>query len=189
MRTPIKQLHADCLYSMPVNFDWSKQDGWDCYEAVRCEKCRQVVVGDLGGMHRELATAEGKGTKCRGYVPYAEGPMMNYYYPMGVPEFYRAHSTIWDAAKLLVDLPLCIVNFSEDDSIALALTGGGMDFSWEICEAFMLLGELPPLHFSRPPRMAGRGESARDEWILSGCRESIKVAKRWSERTLDVSHK
>lgn len=177
MRTPIKQLHADCLYSTPVNFDWSEGDGWNCYEAVRCEKCKQVVVldeGGLGGKHRELATAEDKGTACDGYVPYAEGPMMNYYYPM--PKFNQDHSTIWEAVKLLVDLPLCIVNFSEDDSVALALTGGGMDFSWEICEAFMLLGQLPPLHF-RLPQMSDRGESAKDKWIISGCRGSIKVAK------------
>ena len=51
-----------------------------------------------------------------------------------------------------------------------------MDLTWEICEAFMQLGELPPLHFCRPPAMAGRGKSTRDKWIIEGCKRQLKAA-------------
>jgi hypothetical protein len=38
----------------------------------------------------------------------------------------------------------------------LALTGGGMDLSWQICDAFVAAGYLPPFHFCRGlPTMAG----------------------------------
>ena len=60
-----------------------------------------------------------------------------------------------EAAKALVDLPLCIVYLIEEEAYFLALTGGGMDLTWQICEAYMRLGYLPPTHFSRLPRYAG----------------------------------
>ena len=97
--------------------------------------------------------------------------MMNYYYPIDLD---AERDDLEEAAKKLVDLPLCIVTFEDSDTIALALTGGGMDLSWEICEAYMLLGYLPPLHFCDLPGISGRGTSNRDKWIIAGCRRSAK---------------
>jgi hypothetical protein len=90
----------------------------------------------------------------------AEGPMMNYYYPL--PSLPGSE---YDAAYTIRDLPLCIVRNLENDTMptdyALALTGGGMDLSWEICEAFMRLGFLPPMAFADLPAIAGRGDKAK----------------------------
>jgi hypothetical protein len=77
-----------------------------------------------------------------------------------------------DAAKI-ADLPLCIVYREADSAYELALTGGGMDLSWQICEAYMRLGQLPPFHSAGLPAMCGRGSSERDKWVIAGCRESV----------------
>ena len=34
-----------------------------------------------------------------------------------------------------------------DWEAALAVSAGGMDLSWDVCEAYLLLGYLPPLNF------------------------------------------
>jgi hypothetical protein len=85
----------------------------------------------------------------------ADGPMMNYFYP--VSDYTPGDMNAW-AAKL-VDLPLCVVEIG--DERGLALTGGGMDLSWEIAEAYVRLGYYPPTWIDLPA-MSGRGESAKD---------------------------
>ncbi len=105
--------------------------------------------------------------------PYSWEPMMNYYYPL--PGEFDGE----DAAKI-DHLPLCIVHFLEDDSYALALTGGGMNLSWEICEAHMRLGYLPPTHF-RLPRMAGTPPNERNRWIIDGCIRSAEISAIWAK--------
>lgn len=59
------------------------------------------------------------------------------------------------------------------DACYLALTGCGMDMTWEIAETYINLGYFPPAHFSRLPEMADRGVSNRDRFIASACRESL----------------
>jgi hypothetical protein len=119
-----------------------------------------------------------------------DGPMMNYYYEL--PVFNQIES---EAAAKLDGLPLCLVEV--DDRYALALTGGGMDLSWEICEAFMRLGYLPPVSFCDLPAMCGRGTlssggeyggkelSERDAWIIEGCKRALALQKEHSTRRLD----
>ena len=99
--------------------------------------------------------------------------MMNYYYPLE-DEFDQ------DDAKKLLDLNLCLVYFEKQDFYALALTGGGMDLSWDIIEAHIRLGYYPPLHF-RPPRFAGMKQNERYESILDICVESRNIVKGWME--------
>ncbi len=96
-------------------------------------------------------------------------PMMNYAYPL--------ESSPPDDWKNLVNNCTCV---EIDGNYYLALTGGGMDFTWEICESYMALGYLPPSHFARRlPGMAGRGQSERDRWIAAGCRRSLEVHGNW----------
>jgi hypothetical protein len=96
--------------------------------------------------------------------------MMNYAYPLeslridmrgtllgdSVPDSIGAHgfpTTVHEAAHALRGLPLCIIERLDGEGYELALTGGGMDLSWEICEAFVRLGFLPPVHFCDLPDM------------------------------------
>jgi hypothetical protein len=78
---------------------------------------------------------------------------------------------------------LCVIKL-RDGQTGLALTGGGMDLSWEICEAFVKLGFYPPAHFARLPKMAGRGEDKHDRRIIAKCRESLKIKARWAKNEL-----
>ena len=99
---------------------------------------------------------------------------MNYWYPARIKDCEAA-------AKELAHLPLCIVEF-KDGTTGLALTGGGMDLSWEICSAFLSLGFYPPVHF-RLPAMCGRGLSEHDLLIAEACKESARIAAGWAQRT------
>lgn len=89
----------------------------------------------------------------------AEGPMMNYFWPV------HNRGNLEEMAVSIADLPLCVVEFEDSGEIGLALTGGGMDLSWEIAEAYIRLGYRPPVSLDLPG-MSGRGESEHDQDIV-----------------------
>lgn len=164
---PVKELSTYALDVEPKDYDWSEgyPDAWDFYERDECYQCGKVS-DETGSCRTEGCPNEDD------RLDSCEGPMMNYFYAL--PE----QPDIEEATLALVRLPLCIVSFDGpswhiEDDWALALTGGGMDLSWEICEAFMRLGYLPPVHFGRLPGMVGRGTSRRDRWIIAGCRRAL----------------
>jgi len=183
MRTAIKNLSGDAIDAEPINYDWRTGYGetWESHEATACQKCGKAVAGLGGETHSALDTE----SACDGYVGEASGPMMNYFYPL--PAEPRS---VQEAAEALVNLPLALIEMTGGDNgplsgkWGLALTGGGMDLSWEICEAFMLLGYVPPLHFAGLPRMAGRGDSPRDRWILAGAKCAARVSIKRAGWTL-----
>lgn len=74
----------------------------------------------------------------------AEGPMMNYFWPV------HNRGNLEEMAVSIADLPLCVVEFEDSGEIGLALTGGGMDLSWEIAEAYIRLGYRPPVSLDLP---------------------------------------
>lgn len=161
----ITDLSRGAIDSRPVDFDWSEGYGeaWEYRYATICENCGEKYVADTFYSTCYECDTEQEGN---------EGPMMNYWYPLPDP--------VDDDDLMKLDgLPLTyvVIDPSTDPKYGLALTGGGMDLSWEICEAFMALGYLPPLHFCNLPAMAGRGTSARDKAIIEACRQSIRTAK------------
>lgn len=177
---PVSGLWFGSHESKPRNYSWSEgyAETWEFYEA----KVRDEGRGD------ELPEDSDPDfqTNFDGSEGYTlEGPMMNYFYPM--PTY---HGDPREDCKKLARLPVCIIEFigedvDSDDRYALALTGGGMDLSWEICEAFMRLGYLPPVHFAgQLPQMCGRGTSALDRWIIAGCQRSLRGEKESVGRAL-----
>jgi hypothetical protein len=177
-RPRIKDLYCDCIGVEPITCDWREilgddMEGWRSYEAVDCDECGETLVLSVsngGDLHRNIDSD----SSCSGNIPECEGPMMNYWYPIDIKDCE-------EAARKLVCLPLCVVEFP-DGTTGLALTGGGMDLSWEICNAFMLLGQLPPVHFELPA-MCGRGVNERDRWVIAGVRKACQVmAKRMAWR-------
>jgi hypothetical protein len=102
-------------------------------------------------------------------------PLMNYIYPLG------SHFEVPDNVRnKLVNTTIVLI----DGEYFLALTGGGMDLSWEICESYIRLGFYPPVHFCRLPPMAGRGQTDRDKHIVSCCNESLRTIVRWYNQRL-----
>lgn len=77
---------------------------------------------------------------------YSDGPMMNYWYPLDVSSDFDPV----EAAAKIAHTNLCVVLVGDD--YGLALTGGGMDFSWEIALAFIRIGYYPPAWITDPPR-------------------------------------
>jgi len=174
-RTPVRDLWASYIDAISQERDWSEgyPEEWEYLEAARCEECGKIVCNVLGEQeHRELDDE----TDCLGYVN-AEGPMMNYAYPIRLNRVGTE-----EAQTALIDLPLCIVQ--TEDAEYMALTGGGMDLSWEICEGYMRLGYLPPVHFSRLPELAGKGLNNRTKWVLAGMRASLLIQKERATREL-----
>lgn len=172
-RAAIRTLACDAINATPINHaDWTVGlgDTWEPTEASRCETCNEAIVG-FGGERHDMADDTGE-CECKGHIGEQEGPMMSYWYPLAIDDTA-------EAARTIVDLPLCVVTVGGETG--LALTGGGMDLTWEICEAFMLLGRLPPMHFaSRLPQICGRGTSERDRWIAAGCIRSCTIAAQWA---------
>lgn len=207
---PIKSLYPGALSATSEDFDWGGPDGnyedftegrLRVHVADRCSQCGEIVH-DLGDredvQHSEIASdwprrnpddydddeeeddgEEDPGIHCDGYLSGGV-PMMNYRYPLPCRP-----SNLREAQEALIDLPLTIVEDTENDNWFLALTGGGMNLTWEICEAFMRLGYLPPTYYAADlPEMAGRGESRRDRWIMAGCRAALRQHVKFLQRDL-----
>lgn len=97
--------------------------------------------------------------------------MMNFFYPCEIDDCD-------DAAETIAHLPLCVIQF-RDGETGFALTGGGQDLSWEICEAYIAVGCCPPFHFcSDLPRLAGHKPKAE---VLAGVRRTIEVSRIWAD--------
>ena len=174
----IRSLYGDCIDARSVAVDWSALLGYDTddkamsIEAVKCEECGALLVlrGGGGGEKHRYVDSD---SECNGYVPHSNGPMMNYHYPVG-----RLDDAD-EAARKIAHLPLCLIAWPHG-GYSLALTGGGMDLSWEIAEAFMCLGQLPPVAFE-PPRMAGE-MSPRRRHVLAAYLKSCAVLASRAKR-------
>ena len=187
----IDRLNCDAVEMKPHTIDWQERlgedlEGWRAFEAFECDECgRTVVCSSLGECECRdmLPEVEEPGedgdppfeveNTCRGTMTL-EGPMMSYWYPVRIDDCE-------EAALKIAHLPLCVVEF-EDGETGLALTGGGMDLSWEIAEAFIVLGYWPPVHFCDLPKMSGRGKSEKDLAIISACEESCRILEGWTAR-------
>ena len=165
MAQTIENLSALNIGSQSTDYDWADNyNEWVCWEAGECDKCGKILGPVQSEMHHFEVDPE---SECEGYVN-CDGPMMNYYYP--------CEGISGDDAVKIAHLPLCIVEV--DGEIGLALTGGGMDLSWEICEAFICLGFLPPSYFCVLPRISGRGKSEKDQKTIQACIETLQILGR-----------
>ncbi|MFA6286010.1 MAG: hypothetical protein WC661_01400 [Opitutaceae bacterium] len=96
-------------------------------------------------------------------------PIYNRLYPVGerfvVPTDWRTRLNNMTVVRVL-------------ETPYLALTGCGMDFTWEICETYLNVGYYPPASLCRLPAMAGRGRDLRDQRIIGGCCASLESLVR-----------
>jgi len=113
-------------------------------------------------------------------------PMMNYRYPL--PDFEERKLSDSKIKKALNKAgAVTVVSDLDKEGYRggsfLALTGGGMDLSWDIVKGYINLGYTPPSHFCRHlPKMAGKILSEENKEAIAGCRRSLDVHKGWLER-------
>jgi len=101
-------------------------------------------------------------------------PMMNFFYPL--PEFERKHLSD-DKIKKALDAAgsVTLVHKVPEDEYGLALTGGGMDLSWDIVKGYIALGYLPPLHFCESlPHFGGMKLGPDEKLVIDACRLSAE---------------
>lgn len=100
-------------------------------------------------------------------------PMMNYRYR--VPEFKR-HMKEDKAIKESLDKAgsVTLIRDNTEEEYYLALTGGGMDLSWDICRGYINLGYLPPVHFCNLPNFASE---TYDKTVVDACRKSVDIMR------------
>ena len=111
-------------------------------------------------------------------------PMMNYYYELphyrGDPQDDQL--TLYQSSANIVLVRMMGID-DDEDTYALALSGGGMDLSWDICHAYILLGYAPPIEFCHLPDFAGQDNRKEPFWtILKACLRSTKAAEKRAER-------
>jgi hypothetical protein len=174
--TGVTGMRADAINVNPVYhvFDFDEDE---FYEAATCDTCGEVVENIRGEyQHHDQAN-----TECDGWLS-TSGPAMNYVYAL--PGWDPSSLIGVLSERLIAHLPLCIVRDAGrmgEHAYGLALTGGGMNFSWEICEAYMRLGYIPPVTFAQDLPEIGRGNSDVDQWIVKGAMESMRRAVEYHE--------
>jgi len=170
----VKTMWTGAIDSKPVNFDFN--EGYcETWEVIHPKLTEELAIekdynppDDLPEDPDERKEAIEEWLEdIQPEIRDSNLPAMNYYYPL--PASYGPE----DAAKITGCLT--IVNFTEENTYGLALVGGGQDLSWEICETFMELGYLPPLHFIDLPHMAGYTATKKRLWILAGAKQAVKT--------------
>lgn len=136
----------------------------------------------------------------RGYDEWSMtfDPVINFAWPITLPPGLDPK----EAATRIDRAAGCVTLVESEDwrgetVYYLALTGGGMDLSWNLCAAYAAAGNVPPLALLRDlPHMAGPGSygaTVRDEWaklVLAGQRraaeylrqEAARLDSDWSQR-------
>lgn len=148
-------------------------DGWNLAQLV--EHCE---ANDIDINEAEHEYSDALADACRELAednPDVWSPMMSYYYP--IPRYKG------DAGKDQVKLDQhcsCVLAEVNGETV-LALAGGGMDLSADICMAFCLLGYLPPLEYACASGFY-RGEGKRKPELIAACRRSWDVVKGWAEQ-------
>lgn len=179
-REPIKNLFRSATDAKPRHYTWRGEtcgERWEYWEADECQECGAVLVVRGEDKHCNVDPE----SPCEGYL-CSEGPMMNTFWPLPAVEDAE------EMAEALVGLPVCLVNIGvgpeDEDEWGLALTGGGMDLSWELAEAYMRCGYLPPLHMCSLPTFAGKRLDTLARWVLAGCKASCRQAGSEARQTL-----
>lgn len=189
-------MNHDTIDATPRRMNWAEgYDGdgfhagagtWHSWASQVCEN----DDSDTGKRCGAIVATGGTCGKCGKDNDSDASPAMNSFYPLGSYAMDKYNSTSpEDMALKLAYLPLCLVRINggehSEDEWGLALTGGGMDLSWEICAAYVALDFVPPAHFARNlPAFSGMRLTASKRRILSACRESLRCQRDWNARGL-----
>ena len=182
------------LAAVDVNsayFNFGEEFGvtWDevTLGLLQCESCPATFDDDA---HGEGDPHYHEGDPCP-ICPHTlqrpeVAPMMNYYYELpyyeGDPE--EDQLTLYQSSANVVLVRMLNIK-DNGDSYALALSGGGMDLSWDICHAYILLGYAPPLHFCDLPDFGQDNSQEPYNLILKACLQSAKFVAERATRKIE----
>lgn len=117
-------------------------------------------------------------------------PAMNYLYPIAEFKDSLEKWTPKQLKKTVDDAgAITLIRRLDNDEYYLALTGGGMDMSWDICAGYIALGYLPPFTFCEGlPEFAGaKYNDMKHRNVILACQRSITFVKNRAERaTKDI---
>ena len=162
-----------------VNFDFGEGFGvtWDevSLGLLQCNFCETTYIKDAFDEGEKCPDAHCASEYSSTLERPVIEPMMNYYYELpyyeGDPE--EDQLTLYQSSANVVLVRM--LNIEEDEnSFVLALSGGGMDLSWDICHAYILLGYAPPLHFCNLPDLGQDNRQEPYQLILKACLQSAK---------------
>lgn len=172
----ISDLSLAALDNQPIQTDWEaaardardEGDPW-FWDVAECGKCETPTVCNDG---------YGSCPKCESDVTCA-GPAMNTRWPLDERSL-TSNQSPEDVARKLDAGRVAICLAQVDDDYFLALTGGGMDLSWDIAYAYVLAGYVPPLRLNLP-RFAGMRLDAKHELAIGAMRYGYRV-RAWQTR-------
>lgn len=127
------------------------------------DDCREAVRDNIDGAREDWRESN--------------EPVMNYYYPV---DSINAE----EAEAIAQHTPLVAITLQPQGKTALVLSGGGMDFSWDIAFAHILAGYYPPSRIDLPS-MAGDRLDRKHRTIIAACRESHLILMNWLSRRLE----
>jgi hypothetical protein len=153
--TPVREEAQDFDWSDHPNFDSEGDESkiqWHFWEPIEGPDEQRLVYSsqdDAAMRFRKDGTPtsnqpyedEYDNSTSHGYC--AEGPMMNFYWPLT----HWLNTDPYEVAERLRHLNVCLVKIEDGGSDALwalALTGGGMDLSWSVAAGYIAAGFLPP---------------------------------------------
>jgi hypothetical protein len=170
-----ERLYYGQLYVKPVHYSWYDNiDKWRVIYPYTHEDFEEYCEDSWEGSKE---CEEKLGYYSFEVMEQDIHPVMNYAYMLD--EVYGMDS---EDARKIEGTPLILVEFEDTEQNALVLAGGGMDFSWEICEAFIKLGYYPPIYFCDLPKMASI-MSKRKEVIVKACLKSLEAVRIHLDRT------
>ena len=173
-----------------VNFDFGEGFGvtWDevSLGLLQCNFCETTYIKDAFDEGEKCPDAHCASEYSSTLERPVIEPMMNYYYELpyyeGDPE--EDQLTLYQSSANVVLVRM--LNIEEDEnSFVLALSGGGMDLSWDICHAYILLGYAPPLHFCDLPDFGQDNSQEPYNLILKACLQSAKFVAERATRKIE----
>ena len=174
----LHKLTFNFIHATSIQFDWSEGygDTWhimypDVFSMDDDE--RAAYIDDYGidvNDYSEATLIEHLQDEILNDPKYQ--PMMNYYTDMG-------NADVSDMVTLFADSCYTVIQF-DDESIGLALTGGGMDMRWSMAKAFVKAGFLPPGYICDLPHLAGHD----DALIIAACNEALVALANAHLRTV-----
>lgn len=172
-RVPVEDLLVG-MGDRSVDYDWSENaisGDWSWWEHGLCETCGHLTDVE-GACENEQCEMFGK------IVRTPSGPMMtNSYWPLNAPVDFDPDAS----AKKIADLPMRIIQISGGE-YGLALTSGA-HWGWELAEASVRLGFLPPA--SLEPSELADTWTARAEYVFAAMQRSIEHERARVDAKLD----